>query len=360
MLMFVKTFYKLKNTFLNITSILYIIFSFTLYEFKLINSQGIVLLIVLFILTYIFFTNIFETFSKDIDKHTKKMQQTILENIPRGIMITNNNGIIEYVNKQFEIITKFKKKEVIGKNASILKSGHHKTRFYEKLWNKIENEGYYVGEVINRKKNGEIYPQRVSITAIYNDEIIDSYIAIFSDISEEKEILTRLKNENTTFKKKAQTDYLTNIYNRDKFDNILEYEFKKYQRYKDKFCLLFVDIDFFKKINDNYGHDVGDEVLIEFSNILSTNIRQSDTVARWGGEEFILLFSNTTVNEAFTSANKLKKLIEEYEFPKVGKVTASFGLVEFNEKYEVDTLVKAADKALYKAKENGRNRIEVA
>lgn len=360
MLIFLNNFFKIKNIFLNIILLLYIIFLSILYAFQLIHPNGLILLIILMLMSYAFFIHLFETFSKDVDKHTKKIHQTILENIPRGIMITDYNGNIQYVNKQFETITKYSKKEVLSKNASLLKSGHHPKKFYEKLWNKLQNEGRYTGEIINRKKNGEIYPERVSITAIYNNYQIDSYIAIFSDISEEKEILQRLKDENTTYKRKAQTDYLTNLYNRNKFDNILEYEFKKYKRYKDKFCIVFVDIDFFKNINDKYGHDVGDEVLVEFSNILSNNIRQCDTAARWGGEEFIILLSNTTINEAFKTANKLKHLIEEYTFPFDLKITASMGLVEYNETYEVDTLIKAADNALYKAKEQGRNKIIIA
>ena len=360
MLIFLNNFFKIKTIFLNIILLLYTIFLSTLYAFQLIQPSGLMLLIILMAMTYAFFIHLFDAFSKDIDRHTKKIHHTILENIPRGIMITDYNGNIQYVNKQFEAITKYTKKEVLGKNASLLKSGHHPKKFYEKLWNKLQNEGRYTGEIINRKKNGEIYPERVSITAIYNNHLIDSYIAIFSDISEEKEILQRLKDENITYKKKAQTDYLTNLYNRNKFDNILEYEFKKYKRYKDKFCILFVDIDFFKKINDEHGHDVGDEILVEFSNILSNNVRQCDTVARWGGEEFIILFSNTTINEAFKSAHKLKQLIEKHSFSHQLNITCSMGLVEYKEGYFVDTLIKAADNALYQAKEEGRNKIIIA
>lgn len=360
MLMFINNFYKIKSIFLNILIILYLIFTISLYSLNFITHEGLFLLLILFIITYAFFIHLFEDFSKDIDTHTQKMKQTILENIPQGIMITNHNGVIVYVNKQFEIITQYQKQAVIGINASILKSGHHKENFYQKLWNRIQNEGYYVGEVINRKKNGELYHQKVCITAIYNQTNIDSYIAIFSDISEEKEFLKRLKNENQNFKKQAQVDYLTNIYNRSKFDNILEYEFKKYLRYQDTFCLLFVDIDFFKKINDSYGHDVGDNILVEFSDILSCNIRQSDTVARWGGEEFIILLSNTSLSEAKIMANKLKETIQMNTFSIEQTITASMGLVEFNETYNLDTLIKAADTALYEAKKNGRNQVKVA
>lgn len=358
MLSFTGHFLQLKNKFIFGITFIYAIFLITLYGFGFISIEGVTLLIFLMISTIIFFINFFQIYNSKLDIHNKSIHQALLENIPKGIMLTNKFGKIEYVNKYFEKITLYSAKDVIGKNANVLKSGHHTKKFYEKLWNKIQNEGFYNGEVLNRKKNGEIYPQRVSITALYNNDEIDSYIAIFSDISEEKEVLEKLKKQKRVYEQRAHTDYLTKIYNRSKFDNILEYEYKKYQRYKESFCLIFLDIDFFKKINDEFGHDIGDDVLVQLSHLISKNIRQSDTFARWGGEEFVILLSQTNLETAKVLANKLRELVEKHAFPTVNHLTVSMGVVEFHERYQLDEFIKLADIALYMAKENGRNKVE--
>jgi len=357
-LSFSNHFNELKNKFILTVLFINTIFIFILFAFDLITAQGIGLFIILILIITIFFINFFQIYNNNLDLHNKSIHQTLLENIPKGIMLTNKSGIIEYVNKYFEKITLYSSKEVIGKNANVLKSGHHTKKFYEKLWNKIQNEGFYNGEVLNRKKNGEVYPQRVSITALYTQGQINSYIAIFSDISEEKEVLEKLKKQKRVYEQKAHTDYLTKIYNRGKFDNILEYEYKKYQRYNEPFCLIFLDIDYFKKINDEFGHDVGDNVLVQLSHLISQNIRQSDTFARWGGEEFVILLSQTQLNVAYDFANKLREIIKHYVFTHVKQLTVSMGVVEFNENQTLEAFIKKADTALYLAKENGRNRVE--
>jgi diguanylate cyclase (GGDEF)-like protein/PAS domain S-box-containing protein len=357
-LSFSNHFNELKNKFILTVLFINTIFIFILFAFDLVTAQGIGLFIILILIITIFFINFFQIYNNRLDLHNKSIHQTLLENIPKGIMLTNKSGIIEYVNKYFEKITLYSSKEVIGKNANVLKSGHHTKKFYEKLWNKIQNEGFYNGEVLNRKKNGEVYPQRVSITALYTQGQINSYIAIFSDISEEKEVLEKLKKQKRVYEQKAHTDYLTKIYNRGKFDNILEYEYKKYQRYNEPFCLIFLDIDYFKKINDEFGHDVGDNVLVQLSHLISQNIRQSDTFARWGGEEFVILLSQTQLNVAYDFANKLREIIKHYVFTHVKQLTVSMGVVEFNENQTLEAFIKKADTALYLAKENGRNRVE--
>ncbi|MFA7570314.1 MAG: sensor domain-containing diguanylate cyclase [Sulfurimonadaceae bacterium] len=358
MLSFSNHFKELKNKFIFSVLFIHVIFIFILFTFDLIMPQGVWLLSVLLLITLLFFINFFQIYNNRLDLHNNNIHQTLLENIPKGIMLTNKFGVIEYVNKYFEKITLYSSKEVIGKNANVLKSGHHTQKFYEKLWNKIQNEGFYNGEVLNRKKNGEVYPQRVSITALYTKGQVNSYIAIFSDISEEKEVLEKLKKQKRVYEQKAHTDHLTKIYNRGKFDNILEYEYKKYQRYKEPFCLIFLDIDCFKSINDKFGHDVGDNVLVQLSHLISHNIRQSDTFARWGGEEFVILLSQTQLTVAYDFANNLRETIKHYSFTDVNQLTVSMGVVEFNENQTLEAFIKKADMALYLAKENGRNRVE--
>ncbi len=140
----------------------------------------------------------------------------------------------------------------------------------------------------------------------------------------------------------------------------LEDEVLKYQRNKIPFSLLLLDIDHFKKINDTYGHDKGDFVIKKISDLMQKNIRSSDICARWGGEEFIILASNSDLISAVELANNLKKLIENCEFEMNDNVTVSIGVSNMDKYLELDDLLKFVDNALYKAKENGRNRVEIA
>ena len=130
------------------------------------------------------------------------------------------------------------------------------------------------------------------------------------------------------------------------------------KRYNEPLSLMIFDIDFFKKINDTHGHGVGDEVLRSLVHVVFQNIRQEDLLARWGGEEFMILMPQTALKSAFDLAERLRKNIEKYEFSKVGKVTVSLGLAEFSSEDDIESFIKWADDALYIAKGNGRNRVE--
>ena len=138
----------------------------------------------------------------------------------------------------------------------------------------------------------------------------------------------------------------------------IEEEISKYKRYKIPFSVLLIDVDFFKKINDTYGHDKGDFVIKRISNLLKQNIRDSDICARWGGEEFLILVPNNNLDGALILANNLKELIEKNNFEIKENVTISIGVSTFDENSSQEKLLKSADIALYKAKENGRNRTE--
>ena len=138
----------------------------------------------------------------------------------------------------------------------------------------------------------------------------------------------------------------------------IEEEISKYKRYKIPFSVLLIDVDFFKKINDTYGHDKGDFVIKRISNLLKQNIRDSDICARWGGEEFLILVPNNNLDGALILANNLKELIEKNNFEIKKNVTISIGVSTFDENSSLEKLLKSADIALYKAKENGRNRTE--
>ncbi len=157
----------------------------------------------------------------------------------------------------------------------------------------------------------------------------------------------------------ASTDPLTGLYNRRKFSQLLDKELDRFQRYQHSFNILNIDIDYFKKINDTYGHDIGDKVLKQFADVLRNNVRRSDSVGRWGGEEFILLIIESTPEQTKLIAENLLKAINRENFDKVGNVSASIGVTQISKDDTYEDIVRRSDHALYKAKENGRNRIEV-
>ena len=168
----------------------------------------------------------------------------------------------------------------------------------------------------------------------------------------------KLNALNKELRKLSQTDKLTSLYNRVKLDFILEKEIKFSQRYNSALTLAIVDIDLFKNINDTYGHTIGDIILKEFANILSKNIRETDYVGRWGGEEFLLIFTHTQSQNAQIIAENLRKIIEQYDFSNKIKLTASFGIYECKDQNPTKCLSKA-DKALYEAKNSSRNCVRV-
>lgn len=156
----------------------------------------------------------------------------------------------------------------------------------------------------------------------------------------------------------AKTDRLTHLFNRHHLDAVLEQEFSRFQRTGKPFALFLADCDKFKLVNDNYGHQVGDLVLIDYASLLRESVRATDTVGRWGGEEFLAILPETQLAGAVQVAEKLRQMIAAHEFPIVGHKTASFGVAQLQDDESVKDLIARADEALYLAKQNGRNRVE--
>ncbi|MCY6369359.1 sensor domain-containing diguanylate cyclase [Clostridium ganghwense] len=165
------------------------------------------------------------------------------------------------------------------------------------------------------------------------------------------------KNLMIELKKLSETDNLTTIYNRMMLDKILLNQKKSYDLYKEKCSIIILDIDHFKRMNDTYGHNVGDKVLYEIANLLKSNIGKTDVVGRWGGEEFLIICKHTDLCKAILLAQYLRKKIEGYSFTGVGNLTASFGVSEFCDGITIEQVIDKADKALYEAKTGGRNRV---
>ncbi|MFO7814202.1 MAG: GGDEF domain-containing protein [Halanaerobiales bacterium] len=168
----------------------------------------------------------------------------------------------------------------------------------------------------------------------------------------------KLNKINIKLKEISDQDKLTGIYNRRKLDDILKDIHNESQRYNNDFSIILLDLDHFKEVNDNYGHQTGDEVLKEVSSLLLDKIRKVDYCGRWGGEEFLIILPETDLDSAVILAERLRGEIEDYEFTKVGNITSSFGVASYLENKDIREIIKAADDALYKAKEEGRNRVE--
>ncbi|MDA7848220.1 GGDEF domain-containing protein [Sulfurospirillum sp.] len=186
---------------------------------------------------------------------------------------------------------------------------------------------------------------------------------IYREFSQKKykqnmsELLTEVEQKNALLKRLSITDKLTGLNNRIKIDEVLNSNLNMFERYGNVFSVILIDIDHFKKVNDTYGHPAGDEILKDFAKILKKNARITDVVGRWGGEEFMIIASETDSFGATQFATTIKKSINEHEFPKVGKITASFGLSQINIGDNIEDVVNRADLALYNAKESGRNRV---
>ncbi|WP_373002060.1 diguanylate cyclase [Sulfurimonas sp.] len=187
-------------------------------------------------------------------------------------------------------------------------------------------------------------------TVIVRDEDakIINFVGYLTDIS-------ALKNSELKLQKLSRTDQLTKACNRMHVDDVLQNQYYRFYRDNEITSIILLDIDFFKNVNDNYGHLVGDSVLIEFAKLLQSSIREGDILGRWGGEEFLIILPHTNLNQAMQLSNKLQKIIFEYNFSTVKHKTASFGVSTFERGMSVETLIDSADKALYISKENGRN-----
>ena len=275
------------------------------------------------------------------------------ENSNEGIIITDSNGKIVSINKSFSRITGYRKEEVIGRTPSILNSGIHDKHFYENMWESLKNNSSWQGEIWNKRKNGEIYPEWLSIAKAvnpkYNEEF---YIAIFTDI-------TSLKEADRKLHFYANHDVLTKLANRVQFESHLKSTIESCKRRDNKIALFFVDLDKFKDVNDTYGHTIGDEMLKTVAKRLEQSIRKEDFIARLGGDEFVLIIKDVKSSEDMLGlANKLNENIKEpiVISDKVFFMSLSIGISIFPDHgKDSEDLIKHADAAMYEVKENGRN-----
>lgn len=301
------------------------------------------------------------TIARDItDRHQmqEKLQlaATVFESTAEGVLITDTRQRINAVNRAFSEITGYSEQEALGDTPRLLASGLHDSAFYAAMWYQLTAEGHWQGEISNRRKNGEIYPSWLTISAVRNrDKFITHFVAVFADISSLKQAQARLDYQ-------AHHDPLTGLPNRTLFESRLHAALTHSRAAYSLGAVLFLDLDRFKHINDSLGHPVGDLLLKSIAVRLKENLRDIDTVARLGGDEFIILLpglQNPTDAEVVAT-----KLLNSFSAPfQAGDheffMSTSIGSALFpTDGADVATLIKNADAAMYRSKAKGRNRVE--
>ncbi len=282
-----------------------------------------------------------------------RLADRAFQNTAEGITVTDASGNIVSINPAFEAITGYSHEEVLGQNPRVLKSGHHPDSFYKEMWDTLLSTGHWRGEIWNRRKNGDAYPEWLTISAVKdgNDETTH-YVGVFTDISQIKEAQDQINFL-------AHHDALTRLPNRALFRERFDHALMHARRENASIALLFLDLDRFKTVNDTLGHPVGDQVLLEVSKRMNQIVRASDTLARLGGDEFVLLLEEQT--DAQHAAVVARKLLDLFSRPMIiGEhelvVTASIGITLYpNDGEDSDKLIRHADRAMYDAKQQGRN-----
>lgn len=292
---------------------------------------------------------------KIFSRYPEHLIMKIFENVNEGIMITDKNKKIISVNPAFEFVTGYSVEEVVGKNPSILQSGIHDLSFYLTMWETLYNNGVWQGEIWNRRKTGDIYPEWLTIMAVKDPAGgITNYCGIFTDLSERKIVEDELQ-------KRALTDSLTDVCNRfaylERMNALLESS--THVSHNIQHAVFFLDLDRFKQVNDTLGHAVGDSLLVEVANRIQGLLKNKDILARYGGDEFVITLTNIVhPREAAKFAEKIIRVIEEPVILDGQEifVSTSMGISIFPTDGETtDLLVNRADKAMAFSKQNGRN-----
>ncbi len=281
-----------------------------------------------------------------------KLAARVFDRSSEGIMVTDAQQTILTINDAFTTVTGYTAEEVIGETPRILNSGRHPGEYYREMWDCLQAHGWWQGEIWNKRKSGEIYPEWLTINIVHdsNGEVVN-YIGIFSDI-------TIVKDSQRRVEFLATHDELTCLPNRTLFYDRMRQAIIRAERQKSTFAILFIDLDNFKFVNDSLGHDSGDELLREIAQRLRISTRAMDTVARFGGDEFALLIEDATAPDASLTAERIREALLQ---PVVlGKqeihASASIGICLYPaDGTEPQQLLKNADTAMYQAKESGKS-----
>ena len=283
-----------------------------------------------------------------------RLSAKVFENTQEGIVITDLDGRIQDVNPAFSRITGYSRDEVLGQNSVLLRSDLQSNEFYRQLWQSIQSSGYWQGEMWHRNKQGDLYAQWLSISCIHDDsDQCEHYLAVFTDI-------TKIKQHEMQLEKIAHYDALTAIPNRILLVDRMEQAIAYCKREQELLAVCYLDLDGFKPVNDELGHEAGDSVLIECARRITGGIREIDTVARLGGDEFVILLQG--IDHVRECSATLDRLLAAIAAPvnigdRVCEVSASIGVTLYPLDSEVpDVLLRHADQAMYIAKQSGKSR----
>ncbi|RON15083.1 GGDEF domain-containing protein [Pseudomonas brassicacearum] len=290
---------------------------------------------------------------RQADRERLRQAAAVFDCTREGVLVTDSNGLIVHVNRAFMAITGYQRDEVLGQQPSLFKSGHHPPAFYQSMFATLNSTGEWSGEIWNRRKSGEIYPQWQTIRIIHDDQGRRShYVAVFSDIS-------AIKNSEHELKHLAHHDPLTDLPNRLLFTDRVEQALASAQIHKRGCALLMIDLDHFKMINDSLGHTVGDQLLKAVAEHLNAMFGPGMTLARLGGDEFaVLAESCPQVAQAAALAQRIIDGLRE-PFHIDGHrlfINASVGISQFpSDALSAGQMLRNADSALFKAKSAGRD-----
>ncbi len=279
-------------------------------------------------------------------------------NVPMSIVTEDN--IICYWSSAGERFTGYKAEEIIGQP-------YNKAQFLAEPEDDNPNKNYGIKSVLKNgipvtwkgfivRKNGQRIPVEVYISPIRDNDKIIGAIGIMHDIS----VLTTFEQTIREMLVTSRVDHLSGVNNRQAIDGILENEIERSLRYDQPLSVIMLDLDDFKKINDNFGHEMGDAVIREVGGIMNFNLRLPDSVGRWGGEEFVIVLPGSSLDKGRRTAMRICEYISDLDIPGLGRqVTASLGVAEHNSSLSAADLMGNADKAMYRAKENGKNQVQV-
>jgi diguanylate cyclase (GGDEF)-like protein/PAS domain S-box-containing protein len=302
-------------------------------------------------------------FARDITQRKEseanlRLAASVFAHSREGILITTEDGTIIDVNNAFTRITGYRADEVIGKNPSLLKSGRQGSEFYRDLWSRLNQKGHWYGEVWNRRKNGEVYAELLTISTIFQEDgSVKNYVALFSDIS-------TIKDHEKQLEHIAHYDALTGLANRVLLSDRLEQAMVQTSRRGGHLAVAYLDLDGFKDINDRYGHEAGDQLLMAIAANMKLSLREGDTLSRLGGDEFVAVLLDLEDFEASmpTLTRLLNAASQKVEYgDTILSVSASLGVTFYpqSEEMEADQLLRQADQAMYHAKQSGKNRFHL-
>lgn len=284
----------------------------------------------------------------------QNLMTRVFEHTADGILITDAARRIQWVNLAFERITGYSAEEVRGRTPALLRSNQHDAAFYEGIWSSLENTGHWQGEIINRRKDGSLFPEWLRISALRDEKReLSYYVGVFTDI-------TVLRQHEARLAFLAYHDALTKLANRTRFMEALGDAIQRGERYRHFLAVLFIDLDGFKAVNDSHGHEAGDRLLKGVARRLKKGLRRSDIVARLGGDEFAIILDQ--LKDPRDAATAAGKILGDLSAPiqvngHTVEVSASIGIACYpRDGTDADTLLKTADTAMYWAKRSGRNR----